>query len=47
MIRKTITDHKRIIFNGNGYDDAWIEEARKRGLSQLPHHPRRHAASAR
>jgi len=33
MIRKTIQDHKRIIFNGNGYDDAWIKEAtEKRGL---------------
>ncbi len=33
MIRKTIKDHKRIIFNGNGYDDAWIKEAtEKRGL---------------
>lgn len=33
MIRKTIKDHKRIIFNGNGYDDAWIQEAtEKRGL---------------
>ena len=33
MIRKTIRDHKRIIFNGNGYDDAWIREAtEERGL---------------
>ncbi len=33
MIKKTIHDHKRIIFNGNGYDDAWIREAtEKRGL---------------
>ena len=33
LIQKTIKDHKRIIFNGNGYDDAWIEEAtEKRGL---------------
>ena len=33
MIRKTIKDHKRIIFNGNGYGDAWIQEAtEKRGL---------------
>ena len=33
MIQKTIKDHKRIIFNGNGYDDAWIREAtEKRGL---------------
>ncbi len=33
MIRKTIQDHKRIIFNGNGYEEAWIREAEKRGLS--------------
>ena len=33
MIRKTIKDHKRIIFNGNGYDDSWIKEAtEERGL---------------
>ena len=33
MIKKTIKDHKHIIFNGNGYDDSWIEEAtKKRGL---------------
>ena len=33
MIRKTIKDHKHIIFNGNGYDETWIEEAtEKRGL---------------
>ena len=36
MIKKTIKDHKRIIFNGNGYDEAWIEEAtKKRGLLNL------------
>jgi len=35
LIRDTIIAHKRIIFNGNGYDDAWIEEAEKRGLSNL------------
>ena len=36
MIKKTIKDHKRIIFNGNGYDDAWIREAtEKRGLLNL------------
>ena len=36
MIRKTIKDHKKIIFNGNGYDDAWIKEAtEKRGLLNL------------
>ncbi|MBO4360508.1 MAG: glutamine synthetase type III, partial [Eubacteriaceae bacterium] len=34
MIKKTIKDHRRIIFNGNGYDDEWIREAtEKRGLS--------------
>ena len=32
LIKKTISDHKRIIFNGNGYDDAWLFEAEKRGL---------------
>ena len=33
MIKKTIKDHRRIIFNGNGYDDAWIKEATEvRGL---------------
>ena len=33
MIQKTIKDHKHIIFNGNGYDDTWIQEAtEKRGL---------------
>lgn len=35
LIKKTIIDHKRIIFNGNGYDDAWIAEAEKRGLLNL------------
>ena len=40
MIRKTIKDHKRIIFNGNGYDDAWIKEAtEKRGLCNYPTTP--------
>ena len=33
VIKKTIKDHKRIIFNGNGYDDEWIVEAERRGLS--------------
>ena len=37
MIRKTIRDHKRIIFNGNGYDEAWIKEAvEERGLLNYP-----------
>ena len=35
LIKKTIKDHKRIIFNGNGYDDSWVKEAEKRGLSNL------------
>ena len=35
LIQKTIKEHKRIIFNGNGYDDAWIEEAERRGLLNL------------
>ena len=35
LIQKVIKEHKRIIFNGNGYDDAWIAEAEKRGLSNL------------
>lgn len=36
LIRKSIIDHKRIIFNGNGYDDEWIREAtEKRGLLNL------------
>ncbi len=40
MIRKTIKSHKRIIFNGNGYDEAWIQEAtEKRGLCNYPTTP--------
>ena len=35
LIRDTIRKHKRIIFNGNGYDESWIAEAEKRGLSNL------------
>ena len=36
LIQKTIKEHKRIIFNGNGYDDAWIREAtEQRGLLNL------------
>ncbi len=35
LIQGTIREHKRIIFNGNGYDDAWIQEAEKRGLLNL------------
>ena len=32
LIRKTLTDHQRIIFNGNGYSDDWVKEAARRGL---------------
>ena len=39
LIRCTIKEHKRIIFNGNGYDAAWVAEAKKRGLSNLPTTP--------
>ena len=35
VIKDTIRNHRRIIFNGNGYDDAWITEAEKRGLLNL------------
>ena len=45
LIRREIKAHKRIIFNGNGYDDAWVEEAERRGLlnwkttiEALPHY---------
>lgn len=36
LIKKTLTDHKRIIFEGDGYDDAWLVEAQKRGLKNYP-----------
>lgn len=35
LIKRTIKNHKRIIFNGNGYDAAWVKEAEQRGLSNL------------
>ncbi len=35
LIRDTLRAHQRIIFNGNGYEDAWVEEAGRRGLSNL------------
>ena len=35
LIKKTIKEHKRIIFNGNGYNDEWIAEAERRGLLNL------------
>ena len=39
LIKDTIIKHKRIIFNGNGYDDAWIKEAEARGLLNLKSTP--------
>ncbi|MCQ2531664.1 MAG: glutamine synthetase III [Saccharofermentans sp.] len=35
LIKKTIIEHKRVIFNGNGYSAEWVEEAAKRGLYNL------------
>ena len=35
LIKRTIKEHKRIIFNGDGYDDSWIAEAERRGLKNL------------
>ena len=39
LIKETITKHKRIIFNGNGYDDSWVKEAESRGLLNLKSTP--------
>ncbi len=39
LIKQVITEHKRIIFNGNGYDDAWVKEAEGRGLLNLKSTP--------
>ena len=33
LIKRELTAHKRIIFDGNGYDESWVEEAKRRGLS--------------
>ncbi|CDM68481.1 Type-3 glutamine synthetase [Clostridium bornimense] len=35
IIKETVKDHKRIIFNGNGYSDEWVDEAARRGLPNL------------
>ncbi len=35
LIKKYATDHRRIIFNGNGYSEDWVEEAKRRGLPNL------------
>ena len=39
LIKRVFTNHKRIIFNGNGYDDAWLAEAKRRGLLNLAKTP--------
>jgi glutamine synthetase len=44
LVKKTIKEHKRIIFNGNGYDDSWVIDAEKRGLSNLKTTPEALAA---
>lgn len=36
LITRVVTAHKRILFDGNGYDEAWVKEAEKRGLLNLP-----------
>ena len=38
-IKKTLTDHQRVIFNGNGYSDEWTAEAERRGLPNYPNTP--------
>ena len=35
LIKQYLTDHQRIIFNGNGYSDEWVEEAKRRGLPNI------------
>jgi glutamine synthetase len=35
LIKKTVSDHIRIVFNGNGYSEAWVEEAERRGLPNI------------
>ncbi|TCT14709.1 glutamine synthetase [Natranaerovirga pectinivora] len=35
LVKKLISDHKKVVFNGDGYSDAWVEEAEKRGLPNI------------
>ena len=35
LIKKYATEHQRIVFNGNGYSDEWVEEAERRGLPNI------------
>ena len=39
LVKYTIKEHQRILFSGNGYNDAWVEEARERGLCNFPTTP--------
>ncbi len=39
LIKKTFREHKRIIFNGDGYTDEWVQEAQRRGLLNLKNTP--------
>ena len=39
LIKRAIRKHKKVIFNGNGYTDEWVAEAKKRGLYNLPSTP--------
>lgn len=39
IVKYTIKEHQRILFSGNGYNDAWVEEAAKRGLCNFPTTP--------
>lgn len=36
LIKSYATEHQKIVFNGNGYSDEWVEEAKRRGLPNLP-----------
>ena len=38
LVRETVIAHKRIIFNGDGYTDAWVEEAKVEGAAQSQIH---------
>ena len=35
LIKKYATEHQRVVFDGNGYSDAWVEEAERRGLPNI------------
>ena len=35
LIKKYASEHQRIVFNGNGYSDEWVEEAKRRGLPNI------------